>query len=223
MGPQPATDLRALLLTAAAEIGSPIDVARALRALDATVRAFKRRRTAAEPPSVAVERRRLRRLVTAADAMESALARLGRDGRAALDAWASPADCAAWRSGLARLAASAEAARDRAERPARRGGRRDEATRRLALEVAWILQREGLSLSTYEDGLLARVARAVGDAADRRLPADEGIRRFLRPAVRFCRRQGVNESPSGTRFNDLTEDTPARALSTQTRHDDVTH
>jgi hypothetical protein len=91
------------------------------------------------------------------------------------------------------------------------------------LEVAWILSREGLPVTTYEDGLLARVTRAVAEEAGRRLPEDENVRTFLRPAVRFCRRQGVGEATAREGLSHLTEPTPVPASSRSKRHDGVRH
>jgi hypothetical protein len=217
----PAPGLRELLDAAATEAGRHVDLDRVVRALEATARAFTRRTTAPEPPSVTIQRRRLRRLVAAADALESSLARLGRDGRASLDAWDTSADCAAWRAGLARLMARAEEVRDRAERPARRGGRRDEATRNLVLEVAWALHREGLPVTAYPGGLLAQTARAVATVAGRRLPDDpRSVERLLRVPVRFCAQRTGQESTSGDRFMPVTEAPSTPALSSQS---DVAH
>jgi hypothetical protein len=194
--------LRVLLASAAAEAGFSIDVEHVLRQLAATVRGFERRRAAPEPIAVATRRRRLRRALRA-------LADLG--DVAALQP--SPDERAGWSEAVCEMFARAQSLLATAERPARRGGRRDDATRALVLEVAWILSGAGFPLSSYEGGVLATVSRAVITLAGRRLPEGENVRRLLRPAVRFCRRQGVMESTSGERFNDLTERLPTPSSS----------
>jgi hypothetical protein len=219
-------DLRALLLSTAAEGGLSIDVDQVLRRLEATARAFERRRAAPEPLPAAARRRRLSRLVASLLAVKDELHLLGRDesrlqreDRLSPDLWDSPEDFDALTAHLERVRGRAELLLARAERPARRGGRRDEAVRSLVLETAWILTRAGLAVSTYEDGLLARVARDVATWAGRRLPDGENVRRTLRPAVAFCRRQGVRESTSGERFDNLMATPRDRASSpSDTRH-----
>lgn len=227
--PSATEGLRALIQAAAEEAGHAIDVDRILLALSGTVRAFKRRRSAPEPLGAPARRRRLARVVAAVLALEDELHLLGRDesrfpfdDRPSLGLWDSPDDCEAFLGRLERLSGQAERLLARAERPAARG-RRDEATRRLVLEVAWILSREGLAVTTYEDGLLARVARSVGEEAGRRLPKDENVRSYLRPAVRFCRRQGVGEPTAREGSSHLTEPTRDPASSRSKRHDDVAH
>jgi hypothetical protein len=221
--------LRALIVGAAEAAGHPVDVDRILRAFAGTVRAFKRTRTAPEPLSAPARRRRLARVVSAVLALEDELHLLGKDesrfpadDRPSLGLWDSPDDCEAFLGRLERLSGQAGRLLARAERPAARG-RRDEATRRLVLEIAWILGRDGLPVTAYEDGLLARVARAVAEEAGRRLPKDENVRSFLRPAVRFCRRQGVGQATAREGSSHLTEPGPDPASSRSKRHGDVAH
>jgi hypothetical protein len=223
VSPRDPARLRALLVSAAAQGGIVLDVDQVLRNLSATVRAFERRRSTPGPVAAAVRRRRLRRLAAAANALEDALAALGRDGRASLDAWASPAEYEAGRAFLERLAGRAEVAIDREGRQARPGSRRDEATRALVLEVAWILGREGLPVSAYPFGLLAMVARDVAGRAGCALWADENIRGQLLPAVRFVRRLGGLKPLSGERNLSPTVALPDPASSPSTRPKAVTH
>jgi len=88
--------------------------------------------------------------------------------------------------------------------PARPGPPHNAAVRALALEVAWVLHREGLTLSTYPEGLLAEAVRVVAARVGWAPPADENIRRLLRPAVGFCRRHGVRVPSPASANDDLT-------------------
>jgi hypothetical protein len=174
--------LRGLVEAAAAERGLAVDVERILRAFAATVRAFTRRRAEPGRPSTEALRRGHRRVARAALALENALAALGRAGRASLDPWGSADDFEAWLDRLARFRAQAVRV---AGAPGRRGAPCDTATRKLVVELAWILSREGLEVSTYAEGLLAQVVREVGERVGRRMPGGEALRRFLLPAVRL--------------------------------------
>lgn len=212
--------LRVLLASAAAEAGFSIDVEHVVRQLAASARAFERRRATPNPVPAAVRRRRLRRLAAAANALEDALAALGRDGRASLDAWDSPAATEAWRAALERLATRAEALRDRPGQRGRPGPRPDEATRSLVREVAWILALADLPVTAHPFGLLARAAREVAALAGRALWADDNVRDQLRPAVRFVRRSSRLVPLSGETNLSPTVGATARASSTA---NDVRH
>lgn len=200
-----------MIAAAAERRGVSIDVDRVQRALAGTVTAFERRRQAVAP-SARARRHRLRRIMAALLTAEDLLDGFGTMER----------DAAACRTDVQRARDRAQRLLVGAERPARPGPRRDAAVRGLILEVAWILHREGLPLSSYPEGLLAQAIRAVAAEAGRRLPEDRHLGRLLRPAVLFCRRHG-GDRPSGGQNYAMAEPTTDAVPSPQKPATGSTH
>jgi hypothetical protein len=210
--------IRELLLAAAKRRGIKLDVARVLRDLEGVVRAYRRRAQEPEPLTAGIRRTRLVRLIEKLRALEGVLNSLEseeapqrmrrEDGilqslesswprisgvAVPVSDWLAhvyprehPCSFGDWRVALRRM-------RQEAERlllgvSGRPGTRGNPALRELLWRTAWVLGRAGLPLSTYEDGLFARCARAQAAKVGQRLALGDNLRDGLATARRIAQR-----------------------------------